>query len=133
MLRVFPIVPLDFEEKFNSETAKGANKGTAVVSISQVELNQLRSAIRDLKAEADLWRGVAEDMKKELKANSEKVLSQLEKMDSDPEQRGPEKQRDHVGGRNCSEDEPYFNTYAHYDIHHEMLSVRRFVSVSLPE
>lgn len=104
----------DFEDKYNSRTAKSANKDNTMVSISQIELNELRSTIRSLEGEVKLLNGVLDDMRTEFKTNSDKLLAELEK----------EPTRNGVGSVRCADDELYFHTYAHYDIHHEMLSVR---------
>lgn len=109
---------IDFEDQFNSSTAKKANKDTTMVSISQLELNELKNTTRNLSAEVKHLNSLLEDMRKEFKSNSEKLISELEKDTT------IEVQPKSVAAVKVADDEMYFSSYAHYDIHHEMLSVR---------
>lgn len=90
-----------------------------MVSISQLELNELKNMTRNLDAEVKHLNSLLEDMRKEFKSNSEKLISELEK-----ETATALTTQHCVAAVKCADDEMYFNTYAHYDIHHEMLSVR---------
>lgn len=113
---------------YNSKTArKSARKDSAVVSISQLELNELQSKNRNLEAEVKHLNSVLEDMRNELRTNSQKMLKELETVDQPP--------RHCVAGVKCADDEMYFGSYSHFEIHHEMLRVRycEFIScVPLP-
>lgn len=111
---------VDYEEQFNSTTAKSANKDTATVTVSQLELNELHNKTRNLEDEVKVLNSLLEDLRLEFKNNSEKLLNELEKETKD----APEGPKNCVAAVKCSEDENYFHSYASYDIHHEMLSVR---------
>lgn len=107
----------DYEEQYNSSTAKKSNKDNQMVSISQLELNDLKNTTRDLQSEVKHLNSLLEDMRKQFRNNSEKLLNELERETKD-------KPKNCVAAVKCSEDEFYFSSYAGYDIHHEMLSVR---------
>ena len=110
----------DYEEVFNSSTAKKANKSTPMVTISQLELNDLQNSNRKLQDEVKHLNSLLEDMQREFRNNSDKLLSELER---DTKKDG-EKPKNCVAAVRCADDEMYFSSYAGYDIHYEMLSVR---------
>lgn len=111
-----PTIHTDFEESYNSEEAKSSGKSSAMVQISQLELNELQSRSNNLEAEVKLLNSVLEDMRKEFRVHSDKLIQELEST--------PDESKNCVSSVKVADDEEYFNTYAHYDIHQEMLSVR---------
>lgn len=110
----------DYEEKYNSSTAKSANKDTSMKQISQVELNEILIKTRNLEAEVSHLNSLLDDLRTEFKNNSEKLLSELEKDTASP----AETPKNCVAAVKVSEDNLYFQSYAHYEIHAEMLNVR---------
>lgn len=55
------------------------------------------------------------------------IFSQNLMKESEKQQTAQSTLEQSVKSINLNEDEGYFNSYAHFSIHHEMLSVRNFV------
>lgn len=72
--------------------------------------------------EVKLLRDLLDEAQKRLQGNLEKVLTELEEQQDDEEKE--QKPKNCVASVKVADDEMYFSSYAHYDIHHEMLSVR---------
>lgn len=110
----------DYEEVFNSNNAKNSDRSLEMTTIPLLELNDLKNRSTSLESEVKLLNSLLEEMRKEFRDKSEKLLSELEK-DSSPQGNGLQ---NCVGAVKVNEDQYYFSSYAGYDIHHEMLSVR---------